>query len=209
MPGPKISKLIIVQMIRLALLACRLPIIHPGAISLLGKWHSKTQPSTWCKEKKNILPLLRSKVVMLTILLKALSEMDRGQHGHWLVCSYIASYTASWYVLCVLTNFCHSQQLFQQFVLKWLFYDIEPDGLDFAPHMPWAPLTLSLVLWLSFHGSLLIGAKHCIVGKPHKTCHLGDVLTQSSHPQSNTLNFSQFTKCLLHNVFGLSLLKCA
>ncbi|KAF7653380.1 hypothetical protein LDENG_00083740 [Lucifuga dentata] len=45
---------------------------------------------------------------------------------------------------------------------------------------PWVLMTLLPVHWLSFLGPLLVGTDCCIPGTPHKTCHFGDALTQSS-----------------------------
>lgn len=62
---------------------------------------------------------------------------------------------------------------------------IRPDKLDVVE--PWVPIILSLLPWLSFLGPLLAGT-------PHKACHFGKALTQSS--SYNNLGLVEVTPVL-------------
>ena len=53
MAGPNFYQQILAKSITLPLLACILPIVHPGAMCSLGMWCTCTRPFTWCKRKCN------------------------------------------------------------------------------------------------------------------------------------------------------------
>ena len=83
MVGSKVLQQNIVQRITLPALACLRPMMHPGTISSTGNRHTCTQPSTWCKRRRNVSDQASSLVVLPETHHSPLQEGNTQQDGNF------------------------------------------------------------------------------------------------------------------------------